>query len=750
MLQRRELSLSDLPSVGFAVSTIVGAVASLFIGISDSLALQIAVVAAFIALLGVLYSRAHWLAAVLVYAAVSAFVFLKGTIDVARDERAQLTNLAIDTAIVSCRGVVVWKDETGINSRNERLWLENILVCSPDTYVTFNRLRVRLRIPLSLSSGVQIGDIVVSNVRISSADKIQQQSVRGLFWTLRERLVAEARFVDDQSLTIVSGAPSLSSYVYNARSAIFKVLEEHLRPDARAVTGALLLGSRATFTSEFREELQLTGLAHLFALSGLNTGLLVSLLWVILSLIRIPSLARYILLLVLLIVYAILGLGIPSLFRSAVMASLMVVARLLSRPSHPLNLLLFAAGVELLLWPLHILDAGFHLSYLSMGGILAAHTTLKKPMQDILRTSSNSFGRRVADILSSTIGAQLATAPASSMLFGRVPAFAILANVIAIPLFSLLVVLAIGLLLTSQVSITATSFLARAIEGLVGVFSVVTTSAAAFTSASLSTNIPIIIACLAVIGQIIAIILIFAGRIRSAIIASLVVLNMLLWPNQMFESAVSRIEVLGNEDGTMVYVRAGEVACLIGCGSKWSSYQNTQSLERILKEDSQSEIDVLMIPSRRMSIAGGASDILSVLRPELVLEFGEYDNSQTSDLLDAALLTNRLTLAKAEAGATWEKGNTVMQIDMTPCSSTDVWIVSMFSHTSRFEVIFREDHEYDSEFEISSEVNSFVLSFPPSHEIGSRWVFDGEEWRELNSSARTLIRAMSLPFNENA
>ncbi len=748
MQPRREVSLSDVPALWFAIAAFAGAAVSLVLNVSSEIAFFVAIAGFASAVLALSLLRNRRIGIFLVYVAIVLIALMRGNSNIAREERELLVRFDPDTAIVPCRGVVVWKDEARQSSLSDRLWLDGVRLSLPDTAFECDQLRVRLSVPIAEAARVQIGDVIACEVRVESAHKIQERSVRELCWTLRERIVAEARLKNTESLVIVPGAWTLNEAVYEARRRVLAVFEHHLRPDARAVAGALLLGSREAFSSQFREDLQLTGLAHLFALSGLNTGLLVSLLWLLLAWMRVPGRTRYALLLLLLIGYTVLGLGVPSLFRSAMMAGLVIIARILARPSHPVNLLLFAAGVELLIWPLHILDAGFILSYLSMAGILTAYLALQQPLQDLLKAGAQTLRRRTADTMSSTIGAQLATAPTAALLFGRVPGLAIVVNVIAIPLFSLLVVLILWMMLLYPINETAASVVARAIEGLVGLFAFFTWGSAALVGASVITNTPLWASCAAIITQTIAIVVSLRGRTQIALITTLVAMNLLIWPSLLADPCSARVMVLGDTASPVVYARLGAMSVVVGCGSEWNSNQTAYKLKSTMSRDGQSRIGVLVIDSRAIDHIGGAPLVIDEIEPAIVLDFSTHRDTRASKLLDAAITIAHAEYVRGVSGDTWNGDSTRFQIESCDISTNDIeWVIRLSDDSLMIRILNKDD--FATEIPQLS-VAGKVLSVRYLQNAKSEsFVFADGKWGVVGERTLVLMELMRLPRNAN-
>ena len=204
-------------------------------------------------------------------------------------------------------------------------------------------------------------------------------------------------------------------------------LTRGLSPRAAALARALTLGERGALGDE-RKAFQRAGLAHLLALSGLHVGILVGF-FVLLG----APLARwrYPLALALLSFYLLLVGPSPSLLRAALMAAVWLLARWSGRSSTPLpRLLALALALHLLLAPWAVWSLSFRLSYLAVLGLsLALPLIPPRPR----------FLSWLLATLAATLAAQAAILPLVLHYFNYLPLFSPLANVVSLPLVSLLV-----------------------------------------------------------------------------------------------------------------------------------------------------------------------------------------------------------------------------------------------------------------------------------------------------------------------
>lgn len=198
---------------------------------------------------------------------------------------------------------------------------------------------------------------------------------------------------------------------------------------------ALALGDTRGLTDEDWQLLRATGLTHLIAISGFHVGMVaVCGAWLIGGLWRLspglgrrcprPQAAAAGAFIAALVYAAVAGFALPTV-RTVLMVAVIVLARLWRRPVDVLGSLGLAALAVLLADPLSVLSAGF---WLSFAGVAWLAWCLQE------RT------HWLRGFLSAQRVATLGLLPLSAMLFGQASAIGPLANLVAIPWWSLVVV----------------------------------------------------------------------------------------------------------------------------------------------------------------------------------------------------------------------------------------------------------------------------------------------------------------------
>lgn len=208
------------------------------------------------------------------------------------------------------------------------------------------------------------------------------------------------------------------------------------RADVAAVLRAVTLGDRADLPAKTRDVLARTGTAHLVAISGLHVGMVAALGYALGRRLAPAGFAYREALAVALSVslatgYAALsGFALPAQ-RALMMLMGIATLRLARRRVAPLRLVALAACVMTLVSPAFVADASFQFSF-------AAVTVLALCA---LRTRAQ---RRVAQPTRITVHLQAALGlvllPLTVYAFGFASALSLPANLVAVPLFSLIVV----------------------------------------------------------------------------------------------------------------------------------------------------------------------------------------------------------------------------------------------------------------------------------------------------------------------
>ena len=190
---------------------------------------------------------------------------------------------------------------------------------------------------------------------------------------------------------------------------------------------ALLSGSREYTEKSVADGFRDSGLSHILALSGMHLGLFGSIAGFFGKKARGRNLGDALQLAAILFFVWFAGIS-PSLFR-AFLAALILYLNSLFRMNRPdgLSLLSLCFLLHSVIFPSHIMEAAFMLSYTSLAGIIIFGKIFRKVYPVFLPY-------RIRLAISDSSSAQLATAPVSLRIFGKIMPQGIIAGLFVSPL----------------------------------------------------------------------------------------------------------------------------------------------------------------------------------------------------------------------------------------------------------------------------------------------------------------------------
>jgi competence protein ComEC len=219
------------------------------------------------------------------------------------------------------------------------------------------------------------------------------------------------------------------------------------RPALAGLLRAMMLGSTHELSDEQRTLFMQSGTMHLFAISGLNIGVIASALQALLLLIRLPPWARFVIGAALLWLFVDITGGAPSAVRAFAMAVFLQAAFVLRRPPNPLAALIVSAFAVVLVSPLQVFGASFLMSYtivtallvlgLPLGEAWLARWTLwrdlPKPAWRWRRHAFDMMWRSFIKTIAIGIATTLVSLVTGVQFFGLLTPGSLAANLVLIP-----------------------------------------------------------------------------------------------------------------------------------------------------------------------------------------------------------------------------------------------------------------------------------------------------------------------------
>jgi len=208
-----------------------------------------------------------------------------------------------------------------------------------------------------------------------------------------------------------------------------KSIYSSLSPPQSSILGAMILGDKGRMSDELKEKLNIAGVRHVTAVSGMHvvilSGVLMSLL-LALGLWR--GQAFYVSIIIIFLFIVMTGFQASGV-RAGIMGGLFLLGQKVGRKSVSSRGIVMAAAVMLALNPLLLLsDVGFQLSFLAAIGIIYLASIFKDKLRFIPKGFNN-----LKEIIAMTFAAQIFTLPILIYNFGRISLVAPLTNVLIIP-----------------------------------------------------------------------------------------------------------------------------------------------------------------------------------------------------------------------------------------------------------------------------------------------------------------------------
>lgn len=230
------------------------------------------------------------------------------------------------------------------------------------------------------------------------------------------------------------------------RRNAYRVINASLPQPEAALVNGILLGLDGNLPPALVEAFQVSGTAHIIAISGFNIALLAGLFMGLFGRL-LPRWWALLVTLLALTAYTLLVGAEPAVVRAAIMGSLALAGRELGRRSSGLNALVFAAALMCLGNPNLLWDAAFQLSFMATLGLVLFADPLQCGFQHLAgRVFSSARAERltgfVGEYVLVTLAAQITTLPVIAAHFGRVSWVALISNPLVLPAQPALMILA--------------------------------------------------------------------------------------------------------------------------------------------------------------------------------------------------------------------------------------------------------------------------------------------------------------------
>ena len=268
----------------------------------------------------------------------------------------------------------------------------------------------------------QIRRVKMGDVLLLDAERVPYDH-RRLRFSAGRHVQGELR-----NVTVYGTSPAPTLW-HRAANRIHELVDRgarNMQPDDAALVRGLVLGDESRQPSRMTEAFREAGLGHLLAVSGQNVVLILAALTPLLR--RFTRWWRLSAALGVVVMFAVITRVESSVVRAAVMAGVVQVGFAIGRDVMPLRALAITVLGMVSVDPLATWSVGFVLSVAATTGLIAITPHLG------------------SSIFSATTAAQLGVAPFVLLWFGSMPIVALVTNVFAVPVASLVMMIAPPLL----------------------------------------------------------------------------------------------------------------------------------------------------------------------------------------------------------------------------------------------------------------------------------------------------------------
>jgi competence protein ComEC len=303
----------------------------------------------------------------------------------------------------------------------------------------------RVRVALRTGAMLHPGDWVSLTAKLDTPPAPVEPGAADIGRSLYFQSIGATGFVYGRARMIVPAGPPdllqrIRQGVEDLRARMTRRIKAALPGPNGGIAAALITGTRGGIAEEDEAALRDAGLAHVLAIAGLHMALVGGgLFWLVRAVLAaVPAIALNYPIkkwaagtaLAASLFYLVISGAAPPSVRAFVMLGMVMLAVLVDRPALTMRNLALAAAVLLLARPESIAEPGFQMSFAAVAALVAVAEWEQRRQ----RTTPRSALRRYAHgIFMTSLVGSLATLPFSLFHFGRAAHYAVLGNLIAMP-----------------------------------------------------------------------------------------------------------------------------------------------------------------------------------------------------------------------------------------------------------------------------------------------------------------------------
>ena len=389
----------------------------------------------------------------------------------------------------------------------------------------------------------------------------------------------------------VTKADSVTNVPAHWARAIRERITELFPEDTEGFMRALMLGDKDGIDYSLENQMTISGIVHVFSVSGMHVSLLVGF---FMMLVRNKRVASVCAIFAMLLFAAMLGFS-PSVTRAAIMNTIHLLAPIFKRENDPPTSLSVALLIILLINPFAIASMSLQLSFLAMAGILLFAEPLhgricnRFPVHGKFRTLFRALSANIALSLSATV----LTLPILTVSFGSVSLIAPLSNVLLMQIVSFVFTSGFAVLLLGLVTPLGT-FLAWSLSWVIRLVLLLVRWLSSVPFAAIFSDSEYVVAWLAAVYvMIVVFLLVKRERKLSHLIGAIAATLFCTIGLCMLDTPECSVTVLNVGQGQTVLMQ-GPMTAAIDCGGD-SGDEDGEALARRLLITGERRLDALIL-----------------------------------------------------------------------------------------------------------------------------------------------------------
>jgi competence protein ComEC len=336
------------------------------------------------------------------------FHFVAGAPQLFEDQIGQKVNLV---------GEIV--DEPDIRENNQKLTVE----------VGEGEEKTKILVTVGFSTDYKYGDEVKFSGKLQKPENFTTDQGKEFYYLNYLKKDGIYYVMNYVNLEVVSQGHGnkIKSLLFNIKEKFLEKINLAIDSPENLLMGGLILGEKAAFSQELRQQFVDTGTIHIVALSGYNVTIVAE--WIMKLFAFLPVQAGIGVGIVTILLFVLMSGGGSTALRAGIMAVLALIARATGRDYDVARALVLALVLMILVNPyLLVYDVSFQLSFIATVAVIFLSPRIEKYFLWV----TDKFELR--DIVSVTLSAYIFVLPFILYKMGNLSLVALPANVLVLPL----------------------------------------------------------------------------------------------------------------------------------------------------------------------------------------------------------------------------------------------------------------------------------------------------------------------------